>query len=85
MIKLEQEHLAKTESMTIQGTLSYFNQEIKRQFDELRERGVLTVKCEQHWPRSAGPLNDKPGVFYVNECGTCGKTIFPHSWVVADG
>ncbi len=43
----------------------------------------MIPRCLQHWPIHAGKL-DEGGVFYDNKCGTCGETIFPHSWVTVD-
>ncbi len=81
MIKLEQIHTKDLDTFVPQQFLDKLNKEIQRQWDELLADGTITVHCKQHWPRDAGVRNDKPGTWFDNRCGTCGKTIFPHSWV----
>lgn len=88
MIRLEQIHVKDADTFVPQQFLDKLNREIEKQWNKLREIGVLKVECERHWPIDAGkdlvqlPLSQKTTthVWYENKCGGCGETIFPSGW-----
>jgi hypothetical protein len=92
MIKLEQSHVKDVDTFVPQQFLDKINKEIARQFESLRLAGVIQVICERHWPMDAGKeliqiqntQKTKTHIWYENLCGTCGETIYPHSWVVVN-
>lgn len=92
MIKLDHSHIRSLDTFVPQDTLEKLNNEIERQWNELIEKDILKVKCQQHYPKNAGTghtidaVTKRPvdHVWYQNKCGDCGETIYPHSWVTVD-